>query len=203
MHIRKAASQQQLTMLISNSLLSQYSNQILRSVFYVLCFFLQFQGPMGMPVRGPGPGPDWRRPQMHGGFPPQGPPQGPPHMQGPPRPQMGPGPPPGSGGPHGAPAPHVNPAFFNQPGGPPPHPGMGGPPHGQPGPQPGMNMPPQHGPPPHFAQQGGPRNPWPGPPQGKPPGAFPDPQMGPQLTEVEFEEVMSRNRTVSSSAIAR
>ncbi|XP_032599213.1 cleavage and polyadenylation specificity factor subunit 6 isoform X3 [Drosophila grimshawi] len=162
-----------------------------------------FQGPMGMPVRGPGPGPDWRRPPMHGGFPPQGPPQGPPHMQGPPRPQMGPGPPPGSGGPHGAPAPHVNPAFFNQPGGPPPHPGMGGPPHGQPGPQPGMNMPPQHGPPPHFAQQGGPRNPWPGPPQGKPPGSFPDPQMGPQLTEVEFEEVMSRNRTVSSSAIAR
>ncbi|XP_062129734.1 cleavage and polyadenylation specificity factor subunit 6 isoform X3 [Drosophila sulfurigaster albostrigata] len=158
---------------------------------------MQFQGgPMGMPVRGPGPGPDWRRPLMHGGFPP--------HMQGPPRPQMGPGPPPGLGGPHGAPAPHVNPAFFNQPGGPPPHPGMGGPPHGQPGPQPGMNMPPQHGPPPHFAQQGGPRNPWPGPPQGKPPGAFPDPQqMGPQLTEVEFEEVMSRNRTVSSSAIAR
>ncbi|KAH8406306.1 hypothetical protein KR215_010765 [Drosophila sulfurigaster] len=158
---------------------------------------MPFQGgPMGMPVRGPGPGPDWRRPPMHGGFPP--------HMQGPPRPQMGPGPPPGLGGPHGAPAPHVNPAFFNQPGGPPPHPGMGGPPHGQPGPQPGMNMPPQHGPPPHFAQQGGPRNPWPGPPQGKPPGAFPDPQqMGPQLTEVEFEEVMSRNRTVSSSAIAR
>jgi len=158
---------------------------------------LQFQGgPMGMPVRGPA-GPDWRRPPMHGGFPPQGPPRGLP-------------PAPGPGGPHGAPAPHVNPAFFNQPGGPAQHPGMGGPPHGAPGPQPGMNMPPQqgmnmtpqHGPPPQFAQHG-PRGPWP-PPQGKPPGPFPDPQqMGPQLTEVEFEEVMSRNRTVSSSAIAR
>ncbi|XP_017095329.2 cleavage and polyadenylation specificity factor subunit 6 isoform X1 [Drosophila bipectinata] len=156
-----------------------------------------FQGaPMGMPVRGP-PGPDWRRPPMHGGFPPQGPPRGLP-------------PAPGPGGPHGAPAPHVNPAFFNQPGGPAQHPGMGGPPHGAPGPQPGMamppqqgmNMPPQHGPPPQFAQHG-PRGPWP-PQQGKPPGPFPDPQqMGPQLTEVEFEEVMSRNRTVSSSAIAR
>ncbi|XP_017011901.2 cleavage and polyadenylation specificity factor subunit 6 isoform X1 [Drosophila takahashii] len=153
-------------------------------------------GPMGMPVRGP-PGPDWRRPPMHGGFPPQGPPRGLP-------------PAPGPGGPHGAPAPHVNPAFFNQSGGPAQHPGMGGPPHGAPGPQPGMNMPPQqgmnmppqHGPPPQFAQHG-PRGPWP-PPQGKPPGPFPDPQqMGPQLTEVEFEEVMSRNRTVSSSAIAR
>ncbi|KAH8286354.1 hypothetical protein KR054_007702 [Drosophila jambulina] len=153
-------------------------------------------GPMGMPVRGP-PGPDWRRPPMHGGFPPQGPPRGLP-------------PAPGPGGPHGAPAPHVNPAFFNQPGGPAQHPGMGGPPHGAPGPQPGMNMPPQqgmnmppqHGPPPQFTQHG-PRGPWP-PQQGKPPGPFPDPQqMGPQLTEVEFEEVMSRNRTVSSSAIAR
>lgn len=172
-----------------------------------------FQGPPGgMPMRGPRP--DWNRPPMHaGGFPPQGgppggPPQGPPMMQGPPRggpPQIGgPGGPPGAGGPN----PHVNPAFFNQGGVPPQHPGvpqMGGP-HGPPGPGPqqGMNMPPQHGPPPHFAQAG-PRGPWPpGPQQVKPPGPFPDPAaMGPQLSEAEFEEVMSRNRTVSSSAIAR
>ncbi|XP_054734534.1 cleavage and polyadenylation specificity factor subunit 6 isoform X3 [Anastrepha obliqua] len=178
---------------------------------------MQFQGPPGgMPIRGPRP--DWSRPPMHGGFPPQGPPggppQGPPHMQGPPRgppggpPQLGPGGPPG--GPHGGPggpAPHVNPAFFAQPGGPPQHPGgppMSGPPHGPPGPpQQGMGMPPQHGPPPHFAQQGAPRGPWPGPAPAKPQGPFPDQTLGPQLTEVEFEEIMSRNRTVSSSAIAR
>ncbi|XP_039964851.1 cleavage and polyadenylation specificity factor subunit 6 isoform X1 [Bactrocera neohumeralis] len=176
-----------------------------------------FQGPPGgMPIRGPRP--DWNRPPMHGGFPQQGPPggpsQGPPHMQGVPRgppggpPQMGPGGPPG--GPHGGPggpAPHVNPAFFAQPGGPPQHPGgppMSGPPHGPPGPPPqGMGMPPQHGPPPHFAQQGTPRGPWPGPAPAKPQGQFPDQAIGPQLSEVEFEEIMSRNRTVSSSAIAR
>ncbi|XP_067646858.1 cleavage and polyadenylation specificity factor subunit 6 isoform X2 [Eurosta solidaginis] len=175
---------------------------------------MQFQGPPGgMPIRGPRP--DWNRPPMHGGFPPQGPPngppQGPPHMQGPPRgppggpAQLGPGGPPG--GPHVGPAPHVNPAFFAQPGGPPQHPGgptMGGPPHGPPGPpQQGMGMPPQHGPPPHFAQQSAPRGPWPGPVPTKPQGPFPDQAIGPQLSEVEFEEIMSRNRTVSSSAIAR
>ncbi|XP_037940288.1 cleavage and polyadenylation specificity factor subunit 6 isoform X2 [Teleopsis dalmanni] len=161
---------------------------------------MQFQGPPGgMPMRGPRP--DWNRPPM-GGFPPQGPPggppQGPPHMQGPPR---GPAPP-NMGGPMpppGGPSPHVNPAFFNQPGGPP----MGGPPHGPPGaPQQSMGMPPQHGPPPHFAQQGAPRGPWPGPPQAKP-GPYSEQPMGPQLSEVEFEEIMGRNRTVSSSAIAR
>lgn len=163
-----------------------------------------FQGPPGgMPPRGPRP--DWSRPPMHGGFPPQGPPgppQGPPHMQGPPRgpppPQMG-----GPGGPpHGGPAPHVNPAFFNQGGGPPQHAGgppMGGP-HGPPGPQPGMPM--SHQGPPHFAQQGAPRGPWPGA-QAKPAGPFPEQPIVPQLNEVEFEEIMGRNRTVSSSAIAR
>lgn len=163
-----------------------------------------FQGPPGgMPPRGPRP--DWSRPPMHGGFPPQGPPgppQGPPHMQGPPRgpppPQMG-----GPGGPpHGGPAPHVNPAFFNQGGGPPQHgggPPMGGP-HGPPGTQAGMAMP--HQGPPHFAQQGAPRGPWPGA-QAKPAGPFPEQAIVPQLNEVEFEEIMGRNRTVSSSAIAR
>lgn len=38
----------------------------------------------------------------------------------------------------------------------------------------------------------------------KPPGAFPDQGMvQPQISDVDFEEIMARNRTVSSSAIAR
>lgn len=94
----------------------------------------------------------------------------------------------GGGPPGQVPAPHVNPAFFNQGGGPP---------------QPGMNMQGGH-PPQHFNQPGGPRGPWPGGPQVRPQGPpFPDPSGQPPLTEHEFEEVMNRNRTVSSSAIAR
>jgi cleavage and polyadenylation specificity factor subunit 6/7 len=85
------------------------------------------------------------------------------------------------------PAPHVNPAFFNQAG-----PG----PMGQSGPI---------GPPtPHFNQQG-PRPMWQG---NKMPGF--EGQQGqsgqpsqPPISEAEFEEIMGRNRTVSSSAIAR
>ena len=110
-------------------------------------------------------------------------------------------------GPSG-PAPHVNPAFFNQgPGGPQQHPN--GPP------QPNMGGHPQQ---PNQFNQMGPRGPWPGPmgpggPGGpgvggggvnKPPGSFPDQGMvTPQISEVDFEEIMARNRTVSSSAIAR
>lgn len=109
---------------------------------------------------------------------------------------------PGPHGPPQGPAPHVNPAFFNQSGGPgSQHPS--GPPIGPPhqGPQPNMNMQP-HGPP-HFGQQNQPRGPWPGP-QNKPSGPmFPDQNIPPQLSENEFEEIMARNRTVSSSAIAR
>ncbi|XP_040175408.1 cleavage and polyadenylation specificity factor subunit 6 isoform X2 [Anopheles arabiensis] len=166
----------------------------------------QFQGPPnGMPR---GPRPEWNRPPMHGGYPPGhpgGPGQGPPHMQGGPHGPRAPhhgsmGGPPGPQGP----APHVNPAFFNQGGGPPNHPNGGGPvgpPHGPQG-QGG-------GPPQHFNPQGGgaPRGgPWPVQ-GGKPPGApggFPEhPVITPQLSEAEFEEIMTRNRTVSSSAIAR
>lgn len=41
-------------------------------------------------------------------------------------------------------------------------------------------------------------------PQSVPPSApFPDQSIQPQYTEAEFDEVMNRNRTVSSSAIAR
>ena len=101
------------------------------------------------------------------------------------------------GGPGQGPAPHVNPAFFNQGGNPGSHPN-GGPP-GPHGPSSGQ------GPPPHFNPQGGaaPRGPWPGP-GGKPPGGpFPEHSITPQLSEAEFEEIMTRNRTVSSSAIAR
>lgn len=74
-----------------------------------------------------------------------------------------------------------------------------------------------HPPPPnHFAQgpAGPPRGQWPGAMGGvgKLPGAgggggFPGDQgmtpAAPQISEVEFEEIMARNRTVSSSAIAR
>lgn len=111
----------------------------------------------------------------------------PPHMQGGPR---GPPPPNMGGGPPGQiPAPHVNPAFFNQGGGPP---------------QPGMNMQPGH-PPQHFNQPGGPRGPWPGGPGVRPQGPpfQPDSSGQAQMPDHEFEEVMNRNRTVSSSAIAR
>jgi cleavage and polyadenylation specificity factor subunit 6/7 len=71
------------------------------------------------------------------------------------------------------PAPHVNPAFFNQ------------------------SMPPNISgapPAPHFNQQGPRPMNWnqQGPAVAQPP-----------ISEVEFEEIMGRNRTVSSSAIAR
>lgn len=76
-----------------------------------------------------------------------------------------------------------------------------GPPH-----PPQQNMP-HGGPPPHFNQnqQGAPRV-WVGQngPAGKPgQPPFQEQPMVPQISEVEFEEIMTRNRTVSSSAIAR
>lgn len=87
----------------------------------------------------------------------------------------------------GAPAPHVNPAFFNPAGqGPPMQQNMGGAP-------------------PHFNQQG-PRPMWPvGGPNKMPGQGFDAPPVNsqPPISEVEFEEIMGRNRTVSSSAIAR
>lgn len=103
------------------------------------------------------------------------------------------------------PAPHVNPAFFNQ-GGPPQHQmhphsapvQMGQPPNMQP-----------HGPPSHYPPQmdnNAQRGPWPpGPPKPNagPPATFPEQVPVPQISEQEFEEIMGRNRTVSSSAIAR
>lgn len=96
---------------------------------------------------------------------------------------------------HQGPAPHVNPAFFNQN-----QPGQMQGPGGQPPNMPpnqfnqNSNMPPQRGP-------------WQAPPGAKPPnsGNFnePTPVAASNLSEVEFEEIMTRNRTVSSSAIAR
>lgn len=136
--------------------------------------------PMGMNMQPRGPRPDWNnRPPMHpGGF--NGGQQG---MNLPPRgpPQM-----PLNQGP----APHVNPAFFNQNNmgqGPPMQQNMGGaPPHFNPqGPRPGM---------------------WPvGGPNKMPGQGFdaPPANVQPPISEVEFEEIMGRNRTVSSSAIAR
>jgi cleavage and polyadenylation specificity factor subunit 6/7 len=63
-----------------------------------------------------------------------------------------------------------------------------------PGPIPHVNpafFPPHQGPPPGHP-----------PPNSFPPG-LPPPGAPTGLSEVEFEEIMSRNRTVSSSAIAR
>lgn len=84
------------------------------------------------------------------------------------------------------PAPHVNPAFFNQ--GPmPPNLNLGAPPSQQ-----------------HFNQQGPrPNMGWGGNKgfEGQQGGASAPPAQ--PISEVEFEEIMGRNRTVSSSAIAR
>ncbi|KOB73153.1 Cleavage and polyadenylation specificity factor [Operophtera brumata] len=156
---------------------------------------------------GPRPGPEWgpRGPHM----PPQQPPQyGPPQHQ---MPHQMPPPHAVRVGP-GAPAPHVNPAFFNQqpqvqpaPGGPPPQQ------QGPPGPGAPYGHPPHGAPPPSQGPLPG-RQPYGRPPQparphhGAPPAPHPahpaHPPM-PVISEAEFEEVMSRNRTVSSSAIAR
>lgn len=135
------------------------------------------QRPMGMNMPPRGPRPDWNRPPMHhpGNFNPQ------PGMnmpRGPP--QM----PPINQGP----APHVNPAFFNQNNlnqGPPMQQNMG-------------NAPP------HFNQQGQRPQMWPTPNKMPGPGFdVPQPNAQPIINEAEFEEIMGRNRTVSSSAIAR
>lgn len=140
--------------------------------------------PMGMNMPPRGPRPDWGNRPMHpGGF------GGPPGQQGmnmPPR-----GPPQMPMNNQGAPAPHVNPAFFNQNNmgqGPPMQANMGGaPPHfNQQGPRPGM-----------WPNVGGP-NKMPGPGFDTPPV-----NAQPPISEAEFEEIMGRNRTVSSSAIAR
>ncbi|XP_031637360.1 cleavage and polyadenylation specificity factor subunit CG7185 isoform X1 [Contarinia nasturtii] len=165
--------------------------------------------PGGMPPRGPRG--DWNRPpgNMHqGGFQAymrrgmpnqsnmnmQGPPRGPPNQQ------MGPGGP-NNMGQQQMPAPHVNPAFFNQNSGPPQ-----GHPHGHP--NSGMNQPPQnmpHSGPQHFPpMDNGPRFHNAVKPQSIPPtNQFPEQPIHPQMSEAEFEEIMTRNRTVSSSAIAR
>jgi len=188
----------------------------------------QQAGQGGGPRDGPPPhGPQGRGPPYSGRGPPPGRP--PPMGRGPPPgrpPPMGRGPPPGqppmSGGPiYRAPPPGIGGR------GPPP---MSGPPVGLPppirGPPPPMQrgppvgMPPHAGPPPMV--HGPPmRGPPPGmPPSGPPPipGAHVNPAFFPPgapgpivhyqevphgLSEPEFEEIMSRNRTVSSSAIAR
>lgn len=88
-----------------------------------------------------------------------------------------------------------------------------------PGMQPVPGMPPQHGPPPHGPPHGPPMGPASVPPHGPPhsygpPPSVQQPPYGPpsmpdhrsdmgQISEQEFEDIMSRNRTVSSSAIGR
>ncbi|XP_022240986.1 cleavage and polyadenylation specificity factor subunit 6-like isoform X6 [Limulus polyphemus] len=157
----------------------------------------QMHHPQGPPPSRPGPPPMVGHPGM---------PPPPPGMQGPPPPRHG-GPPPVLPGnirvppPHGPPlpgpgmppnmppptshppAPHVNPAFFpphSQPQGMP----TGPPPPSQPGDMYGRPPPSQY---PEFR----------GPPLERQ-----DHQSAP-ISDAEFEEIMNRNRTVSSSAIAR
>lgn len=153
--------------------------------------------PMNMGPNGQmrGPRPDWNRPPMNMGpgyNNPQQPnqmPGNPVMMQRPPM-NMAPNVPPQHG-----PAPHVNPAFFNQ--NPLPQPQ---------GPNPMSQGPPISGPPnPHFNQPR-PAAGWPAPVNKLPGAPFEQPPqtgMTPQISETEFEEIMNRNRTVSSSAIAR
>lgn len=85
------------------------------------------------------------------------------------------------------------------PGMPPPHGPPQGPPHGPPhGPPMGPNNVPPHGPPHNY----GPPSNVQQTPYGAPPVPEHRPDM-PQISEQEFEDIMSRNRTVSSSAIGR
>uniref|UniRef100_A0A3Q2Z2H3 Cleavage and polyadenylation specificity factor subunit 6 n=1 Tax=Hippocampus comes TaxID=109280 RepID=A0A3Q2Z2H3_HIPCM len=137
--------------------------------------------PPGPPPPGygppPGPPPPQQGPPPPGPFPPRPPgPIGPPLALAPP-PHLG-GPPPG--GP--PPAPHVNPAFFPPPG--------------------GNNMPPNdsRGPP-------GPNDPYGRPPPYERgdygPGGRDMESSRTPLSETEFEEIMNRNRAISSSAISR
>uniref|UniRef100_A0A8C4ZFL1 Cleavage and polyadenylation specificity factor subunit 6 n=1 Tax=Gadus morhua TaxID=8049 RepID=A0A8C4ZFL1_GADMO len=145
-----------------------------------------FQPPMGPMPPGPpppgygpppGPPPPQQGPPPPGPFPPRPPgPLGPPMALAPP-PHM-PGPPPG--GP--PPAPHVNPAFFPPPG------NNNMPPNDNRRP-PGPNDP--YGPPPPYERD-----------YGGPGGREMEVSRTP-LSEAEFEEIMNRNRAISSSAISR
>jgi len=169
-----------------------------------------------------------RPPQQsgQGGGGPRGPPPGAPNGRGP---SMGRPPPVGRGPPPGAPPPIYRAPPPGVTRGPPPigHPPVGLPPpiRGPPpsvrgGPPPGLPPPPISGPPPTIHGPPPVRGPPPGmPPTGPPPvpGAHVNPAFFPPggapvvgyhevphgLSEPEFEEIMSRNRTVSSSAIAR
>ncbi|KAL7883032.1 hypothetical protein SRHO_G00006900, partial [Serrasalmus rhombeus] len=150
---------------------------------------VMFSGQFGQPPMGPmppgppppgygpppGPPPPQQGPPPPGPFPPRPPgPIGPPLALAPPPHMRGPPP----GGP--PPAPHVNPAFFPPPG--------------------NNNMPSSDS-----------RGPPPNDPYGRPPpydrgdygpGRDMDAARAP-LSEAEFEEIMNRNRAISSSAISR
>ena len=124
-----------------------------------------------------------------GSIPPGMPPGGPPPVHG--------GPPPGAGMP-----PQMRVPPPGAPGGIPPPLMHGAPPPG--GAPPPRSLAPPPGPVPHVNPAFFP--PHQGPPPGHPPPSGYPPGMPPAatgLSEVEFEEIMSRNRTVSSSAIAR
>jgi len=165
----------------------------------------QQAGQGGGGPRHPGPG----GPGMGRGGPMRGPPPGAPMMGGPPpgAPMYAPrGPPPG------LPPPGLPPPIRGPPPGaigrpPPGHPPPGIPPHIG-GPPPVSGPPPSRGPPPGLPPAGPP--PVPGAhvnpaffPPGSAPMVYHEVHVPHGLSEPEFEEIMSRNRTVSSSAIAR
>jgi len=155
----------------------------------------------GPPMRGPPPG--------MGRPPPGGPPAGGPPIYRAPPPGVR-GPPPIGHPPPGLPPPIQRPPPGGVVGRPPPgHPPPGLPPHVG-GPPPVIHGPPPvRGPPPGIPPSGPP--PVPGAhvnPAFFPPGSAPlvpyhEVHVPHGLSEPEFEEIMSRNRTVSSSAIAR
>ncbi|CAH1786284.1 unnamed protein product, partial [Owenia fusiformis] len=162
-----------------------------------------FGGPGGPPPGHPG-GPPIGHP---GGPPQQGPPGGvpppqmrpPPQAQGPPGIPMQPGLPPGHPG-AAAPQPHVNPAFF---------PPQAQPPQGAPVDQYGRPVP-VPGPDPNarpvdpYMRPSAPVG-YPGPGPGGDPYGRPERHEppAPAMSEQEFEEILQRNKTVSSSAISR
>jgi cleavage and polyadenylation specificity factor subunit 6/7 len=164
-------------------------------------------GPPGGPMRGPGPmnhqmpqrfqGNNWNNgPPRPNGMPPNGRPMNPMNMNQ--RPMGMPIPRPRPDWNNGRPPMHHQ-GNFGQQGGMPPRgpPGMPNQPapHVNPAFFP-QNPGPMQGMPPNFNQGGPPRN-WPGNPN------IPPAAQQPPISEAEFEEIMGRNRTVSSSAIAR
>ncbi|CAG0920738.1 unnamed protein product, partial [Notodromas monacha] len=160
-------------------------------------------GRRGLPHSLPPPGgrpPPIGPPPMRGpppGLPPIGLPPGPPLTLPPMRPPMSGIPPPLGPPPLTAPPPGLPPPGIPPPG-PPPMDGRG------PGRLPDWSRGAPPGPPPSHPPPALHVNPaFLNAPPSQPPPGYGHPQQKPNLSEAEFEDIMSRNRTVSSSAISR